>query len=167
MTCEIEAAAVWPSKHPSETLDYAIDFEEECVQQWQPWLDCPLGLCIRMFRAGQASGYELRVATPGRSGGRHPSFLTGQPTIDGSVIWTPQAISSASVLRAISGTPTWSADAGVVISAQSVADFRAIAKIGGGTDGQDYSITVTAVGSDGIQMVKTAVLPVRVPLRVC
>jgi hypothetical protein len=168
MTCEIEVAAdVWPSKHPSATEDYAADFEYECVRRWQPGEDCLLGHCIRYFGAGQASGYEFEVTTPGRTGGRHPSFLVNQPTIDGSVIWTPRAISNASVLRTISGTPIWAAEAGVTISAQAVSDFRGIAKISGGEDGQDYLVTVTALGSDGVQLVKTAVLPVRVPVRVC
>lgn len=166
MTCETVAAEVWPSKHPDETRDYGADFEYECVRRWQPGGDCQLGHCIRYFGAGQASGYQFRVTTPGRTGGRHPSFLVNQPTIDGGVIWTAEAISNASVLRTIVGTPTWAAD-GVTISAQSISDFRGIAKISGGVDGQDYSVTVTALGSDGAQMMKTAVLPVRVPVRVC
>lgn len=167
MTCEVEAARTWPAKHPDETLDYAVDFEEECVRQWQAWQDFATGVCIRVFRPGQASGYEFRASTGGRSGGRHPAFLTGQPVIDGSVIWTPQAISSASLLRSIAGTPIWTADAGVTVSGESVSDFKALAKIGGGTDAEDYSVEVTAVASDGLQLVTVVILPVRVPQRVC
>lgn len=167
MTCDSDSAPVWPDKHPNATLDYAIDFEEDCVRQWEQFQDCPLGLAIRVFRAGQASGSEFRATTAGRTGGRHPAFLVGQPTIDGSVIWTPQSISSASVLSEISGTPTWAGDDGVTISNVTVTGFKAISRIAGGVDGADYEITVTAVRADGIQIVKTAILPVRVPARLC
>jgi len=167
VTCDIEAAEAWPAKHPDATLDYAIDFEEECSRPWDKWQDFATGTRIRVFRPGQASGYEFEATTGGRTGGRNPVFPTAGTLTDGSVTWTPRAISSASLVRTIVGTPTWIADSGVTVSSETVSDQKAIAKIAGGTDGRDYSVTVAAIGSDGLLMVKVAILPVRVPVMVC
>lgn len=167
MSCETVAAEVWEEKHPDATLDYAADFEKDCSRLWDKWQDFATGTRIRVFRPGHASGYEMEATTGGRSGGRHPTFPTAGTLTEGSVTWTPRAISSASLLRTIVGTPTWVADSGVTVSAESLSDQKAIAKIAGGTDGVDYSVTVTAIGSDGLVMVKVGILPVRVPVRVC
>lgn len=167
MTCDTVPAQVWPEKHPGATLDYAVDFERACAREWAPWTDYATGARIRVFMSGHASGYEFEATTGGRSGGRNPIFKAGTTTDDGSVVWTPRAISAASLLRTISGTPTWVADAGITLSGETVSGFKAIAKIAGGTNGQDYAVTVTAVSSDGLEIPQVAILPVRVPVRVC
>lgn len=167
MTCANVPAQVWPEKHPDATLDYAIDFERACAREWAPWTDYALSTRIRVFMPGHASGYEFEATTGGRSGGRTPGFRTTGTIADGSVVWTPRAISAASLLRTITGTPTWAADAGVTVSSASISGFKAIAKIAGGTNGQDYAVTVTAVSSDGLEIPQVAILPVRVPVRVC
>lgn len=167
MTCAHVPAQVWPEKYPGATLDYAVDFERVCAREWSPWTDFATSTRIRVFSPGQGSGYEFEATTGGRTAGRNPTFGTSGTTRDGSVVWTPRAITAASLLRTISGTPAWTADAGVTVSAVAVAGFKAIAKIAGGTDGEDYGVKVTATGSDGLVIVELAILPVRVPVRVC
>lgn len=83
---------------------------------------------------------------------------------DGSVVWTAEAISSASLVRTISGTPTWAGD-DVTIANETVEGMVAIADISGGEDGEDYSVTITATMSDGNDVVKVCILPVRIPVR--
>lgn len=167
MTCVNVPAQVWPEKHPDATLDYAVDFEHVCAREWAPWTDYAASTRIRVFLPGHASGYEFEATTGGRSGGRTPVFRTTGTIADGSVVWTPRAISASSLLRTISGTPTWNADSGITVSGATVSGFKAIAKIAGGTDGEDYSVKVAATGSDGLVIVEIAILPVRVPVRVC
>lgn len=98
-----------------------------------------------------------------------PRFPTevGETVEDGSLDWISEAISAASLVRTITGTPTWVGPGGIVISSETIMGLRAVAKIANGDDGQDYPVEVTALTSDGLTIVKTAILPVRTPVRVC
>lgn len=170
MTCKPVKAPVWPSKHPTAELDYAVDFEERCARQWSALTDFAAGERIRVFSGGKAVGFEFEPTTPGRTGLRPPIFPStiGDTVPDGSVVWTCRAISSDSLLRTISGTPTWESDEdAVTFSGETVSGFKAIAKIAGGEDDEDYVITVTAETSDGLVIPHTVILPVRVPVKVC
>lgn len=166
MTCKPVKASIWPPKHPEATLDYAVDFEEECARLWSRLTDFSAGECIRIFDGGKAVGFEFEPSTPGRSGVRKPYFpsVVGETVDDGSIVWTCRAISSASLLRTISGTPTWEVDDdAVTISGETVSGLKGIANMAGGVDGDDYVVTVTAATSDGLVLPKTVILPVRVP----
>lgn len=172
MTCKPVKASVWPPKHPDATLDYAVDFEEECARLWSRLTDFIAGERIRIFTGGKSVGYEFEPTTPGRSGVRVPLFPStiGDTVVDGSVTWTCRALSSASLLRTISGTPTWEVDdddAVVTISGETVSGLKAIANLAGGEDDEDYIVTVTAATSDGLVIPKTVILPVRIPVKVC
>lgn len=170
MTCKPVKASVWPPKHPDATLDYAVDFEEECARLWSSLTDFAAGERIRIFTGGKAVGFEFEPTTPGRSGVRAPLFpsVIGATAADGSIIWTCRALSSASLLRTISGTPTWEVDDdAVTISGETVSGFKGIAKLAAGEDDEDYVVTVTATTSDGLAIPKTVILPVRIPVKVC
>lgn len=168
MTCEVEKAQVWPeAKHPDASLDYGMGFERQCARQWRAWNDVAINTCIRVFRPGRGSGYQFRATTGGRSGGRVPTFRENGTTLDGSVVWTPEAITSASLERTINGTPTWSAP-GLTVTSQSISGgLNAIAKLAGGEDGQNYPVTITATTNDGLTLIEVAILKVRVPQFVC
>jgi hypothetical protein len=169
MTCGvIVRAAKWPPKHPGATWDYAVDFEEACVRTWSPITDFGAGARIRVFTGGKAVGFEFEPTTPGRSGLRMPAFKAGigETTPDGSIVWTCRALSSASVLRTIDSI-VWDVDPDVTVTNESVVGFKALAKQGGGTDGEDYTVTVTATMSDGLVVPQVVILPVRVPVKVC
>ena len=170
MTCKPVAAKVWPPKHPDATLDYAVDFEEECARKWGPLRDFSAGQNIRIFTGGKAVGFEFEPTTPGRTGVRVPVFPSaiGDTVSDGSAIWTCRALSSASLLRTISGTPAWAVDDdAVTISGEAVASFQGLAKLAGGEDDDDYVVTVTATMSDGLIIPKLVILPVRIPIKIC
>lgn len=162
-----DAAFVFPNKHPSAVLDYAVDFESECARTWSKWTDYALNDCIRVYQFGSASGLEWKATTAGRSAGRPPNFPTvvGQTVKDGSVIWTAQALSTSSLVRTISGTPVWTADSGITAANATISGMVAIADLSGGVDGQDYSVTVIATMSDGNAVPKVCILPVRIPRR--
>jgi hypothetical protein len=169
MTCKPVKASVWPPKHPDATLDYAVDFEEECARLWSRLTDFSAGERIRIFDGGKAVGFEFEPTTPGRSGVRRPLFpsVVGDTVPDGSVVWTCRAISAASLLRTVSGTPVWEItddDGDVTISSETVSGFKAIAHLAGGEDDEDYVFTVSATTTpDGLVIPKTVILPVRVP----
>jgi hypothetical protein len=170
MTCTPVKASVWPPKHPDATLDYAVDFEEQCARLWARLTDFGAGERIRIFSGGKSVGFEFEPTTPGRSGTRTPLFpaVVGETVPDGSIVWTCRALSSASLLRTISGTPTWEVDDdAVTASGETVSGLKAIANLAGGDDGEDYTVTVTATTSDGLIIPKTVILPVRVPVKVC
>lgn len=169
MTCESFPASTWPEKHPSETLDYAVDFESVCARHWDRWTDFSAGQRIRVFLPGAASGYEFEATTAGRTGGRSPIWPSSASAIvrDGSVVWTARALSSASLLRSFSGTPIWTASTGITVSSVSAVGLKATANLAGGLHGSDYSVTIAATGSDGLVMIVVGILPVRIPARNC
>jgi hypothetical protein len=163
-----EPASAWPDKHPDAELDYAVNFESECARKWSKWTDFAQGVRIRVYNATNAPGFEFEATTGGRSGGRPPAFHTadaaGETVSEGSIVWTARALSSDSLIRTIVGTPAWVADSGVTVANQAIGGMVAVADISGGTDGQDYSVTVTATMSDGNDVVKVCILPVRIPV---
>jgi hypothetical protein len=169
MTCETESADVFPVKHPSATLDYAVNFEPECAKKWIKWTDYATNVRIRVYSPGGESGYELEATIGGRSAGRQPRWPTyvGAIIVDGSITWTVRALSSGSLIRSVAGTPVWVADNGITVTNQSITGMVATANMAGGADGNDYAITVTATLSDGTIVPKTVILPVRLPIRVC
>lgn len=167
MSCEVQRAQVWPqSKHPSAVYDYGMSFEYQCARQWRAWYDVVENTCIRVFRPGRGSGYQFRATQGGRTGGRLPAFRENGTTLDGSVVWAPEAISTASLERTINGPPTWSAD-GLTVADQAIAALTAIAKLSSGEDGQDYPVTITAHTNDGLTLVEVGILKVRTPQSAC
>lgn len=167
MTCT-EPAATWPPKHPDEDLDYAVDFEQECARKWSPRTDVAEGTKIRVYTNDKSAGFEHEATTAGRTGGRMPHFATALngTANDGSVVWTARTISSSSLRRTISGTPTWSAT-GLTIDDEDVSGTLSQANISGGEDGENYLVSVKATMSDGAEVVKVCVLPVRIPTSDC
>ena len=156
---------VFPPKHPDATIDYGVSFEFDCANQWDFWTDFSTSYRLRVFTPGAASGYEWEAIQGGRSGGRRPVFIPDYDTRDGSVIWRSTALTASSLARSISGTPVWSATTGINVTLQGVNGMLATAAIGGGIDGEDYAIEVSAITSDMLIFTRQCVLPVRIPVR--
>lgn len=155
---------IWPDKHPDAKLQYGVDFERECARQWKPFTDYSSGVKIRVYPTTGAGGFEFS-SSGGRTGGsqpRWPTVLAGTVN-DGSITWTAGAISSSSLERTVSGTPSWTADSGVTVSSEAVSGTLSSAFIEGGTDDNDYVVAVTATLSDGQEATAAALLPVRIP----
>jgi hypothetical protein len=166
MTCKPVTAAVWPSKPPDAVLDYGVNFERECARQWLPMTDYSLTQHIRIFDAGKPSGFQYQPTTAGRTGSSRPAFPSslGATVADGSVVWTCVPLSTASLIRTLSGVPVWTCeDSGIVIGSQSVIEFIGRTTLGSGADGTDYVVKIVGPTSDGLSIVQYAVLPVRIP----
>jgi hypothetical protein len=164
VTCDATLPAkVWPAKDPSAKLDYAVDFEAECARRWTKGTDIAIGTHIRVYSKTGAAGFDMVATTGGTTGGREPTFpqVVGSSVTDGSVVWQCQARSSSSLKATIVGTPTWTADTGVTVTSASITGTKASALIDGGTDGQDYTVTIQATLSSGSTPVVITVLPVR------
>ncbi len=156
---------MYPAKHPDAELQYGFDFEPECARRWLPYTDYAAGVRIRIYGRGDASGFE-HESSGGRTGATPPRFAAvaaGTSEQDGSITWTARALSTSSLTRQVSGTPTWVADAGITVSDQAIEGMIATVHLAGGEDGSNYNVTVTAALSDGQSAVGHMVLPVRVP----
>lgn len=166
MSCEEEAAKSWDAKHPDDTEVFVVDFERACARYWAPKDDFTLGDRIRL-KGRNAFEHELTAA--GRTGAREPVFAEaiGAETRDGSATWTCRAISTASLVKSISGIPTWVSDAGLSITGQAKAGLQAYATISGGAQGENYTVEVQATFSDATTLTATCILPVRMPVRIC
>ena len=127
----------------------SVDFAPECVRYRDPDASYALNACVRPLKA---TGFQYRATTAGRSGTQEPRWpeIAGQTVQDGSVVWTAEAYSAASLLRTLSNA-TWTPDAGLTVTGAGVdADAcAAIANISGGTLGQSYMVRVMAGFSDG------------------
>jgi hypothetical protein len=162
------AAKVWPEKHPADVLDYGFDFEQDCAREWHAWTDYASGERIRVYTAGGGSGFEFECIVAGRTAGRPPPSwptVLGSTITTGSTTWIARALSSASLLRTLVGVPTWVADSGITAANPRISGLIAIADLSGGDDGKDYAVTCTATDSNGLAIVKVAILPVRIPVR--
>ena len=166
MTCASKPARVWPDKDPDSSLDHYVDFENECARRWEPKTDFPSGVRIR------EGGFDWE-SSGGRSRGRgrilfpEKASVDVTTVIDGSITWTCRGLSTASLRKNLATTPTWTTESGVVAGNLSATGTRAVAVLGGGIDGQDYTVLVNAQFSDGTSMTKVCILPVRREVRVC
>jgi hypothetical protein len=93
----------------------------------------------------------------------------GQPVTDGSITWTCQAISDASLRKTVLGIPTWTPETGITASGPSISGTLTSAVLSGGVDGQDYTVLVTAnfSGTPPTSKTMVCILPVRRPVKVC
>lgn len=168
MSCDTTLPAmVWPeAKDPDDLRDYSVDFKSKLIRYRQPGLEYSAGVRVRL--EGQ-SGLELECTTQGETGSkgiRLPS-AAGSTVTDGSVVWTARAVSSASLVSTIVGTPTWTLESGVTASNAAISGQVATADLSGGTDGQDYTALVKATLSNGNSITAVCILKVRRAQRVC
>jgi hypothetical protein len=167
VSCDIEPAAVWPAKDPSEKLDYAVSFERGLTRFWKPG---ETYTATTHVRPSKPTGFEYECTTTGQSGAREPTnwpTTEGATLTEGSVTWTCRAISALSLITTISATPTWVAPTGITVSGETISGQMAIAYIAGGQDGQEYSVLVTATCADTTIRSKACILPVKRAIRVC
>ncbi len=163
MTCGTEPAAVWPAKDPAEKLDYAVNFERSLSRFWRSGES---HTTTQRVRPNKPDGFEYECTSAGQTGDREPKF-TATTTPDGSVVWTRRALSAASLVTTIVGTPTWTPPTGIAVSGESIANNITVAFIEDGVDGHDYSVLITATCADGTIRSKVCILPVRRAKRVC
>jgi hypothetical protein len=160
---EVVLAGEWPAKDPEDKLDYYVNFEDECARFWERNTTYALGDRVRPQKA---TGFEYE-ASAGTSGDRPPVFPTtvGRTVADGSITWTCRALSTSSLRRTITGTPSWTVDTGLTVESVAIAGMISMAYLSGGIHGQTYSVRINAAFSDGSDITATCVLPVERPRR--
>lgn len=160
-----EDIAVWGQKDPDDADTFAVDFEKACARIWLPNTDFAASTRIRVYSPASGAGYDHEWSG-GRTGARVPKFgaSVNQTAVDGSGVWTCRTLSSASLYRTISGTPTWTADSGITVANEAIADTVATATLSGGTDGNDYTVLVKATFSDSTSRTQVCILPVKRPV---
>jgi len=131
---------------PAETLDYSAEFSGHCSRLREPDTDYATGTRVRPARA---NGFQYNASTGGRTGTNEPRWPAsiGATVQDGSVTWTCEAISDASLKRTVT-TAAWTADAGITVGTTATAGTKSTALLSGGTLGQRYLIRCTATCSD-------------------
>jgi hypothetical protein len=139
------------AQDPSDSLDYAFDFHDEVANLWKPGKDFIVGDVIRPARA-LSTGYQYRCTVAGRTGKTYPALsrTLGNTTKDGSVTWTAEAISAASLRKSVTSVSI-PAVAGLTTSSPSFTTEAGGVVCSGGTLGQRYLVTCRAVFSDGTQ----------------
>lgn len=162
MTCDADIPAlVWPPKDPDDPDTHYVSFESFLARRWEPNTYFAAGVAIRPTIG---DGYQYS-SSGGYSAARAPRFSS--TVVDGSITWTRAAISTDSLRTTISGTPSWTADAGITVSLPSISGQVAQALIADGVDSNDYRVLVQATFADGTEKTATCILPVRRPVRVC
>lgn len=131
---------------PDETLDYAANFTPHCTRYREPDTDYAVGTRVRPFRP---NGFQYSASVAGRTAGREPVWPTtvGGTVVDGSVTWTCEAVSAASLKRTVSAV-TWTVDTGLTKSAEALSGTLAVANLGAGTLGEKYFVRAKATCSD-------------------
>jgi hypothetical protein len=164
-TCADDPPLVWPDKHPDANEDYGVDFTGYLTRWRQPGIEYALTVRVRV---ANRPGFEYEATTAGQTGMKEPIFPTtiAGTVTDGSVTWTCRAVSTSS-LKATVSSVDWTADAAITITSESLSGQSAAAFLAGGVDGVDYPVTVTATLSNGGEVPKVCILPVRIPTRTC
>lgn len=86
-----------------DTLTWFFDFAGECYRYREPGR---VYATNDVVRPATPNGYEYKATTGGQTRGtldapRPPIWPTSGTVTDGSVVWTPQAISSSGLLRTL------------------------------------------------------------------
>ncbi len=167
MTCDTEEIGQpyvrVQAKRSFDEVPVEVDWHDYLVRQRRPGTAYNAGDRVRPLRK-DATGLQYNCTTAGVTSGkplvRWPTVAGGTVT-DGTVVWTAEAVTSAS-LRTTIASEDWSASAGVVLGAESSSDLRYIVMVGSGVSGQTYTVThrvTLALNSEDKEAV--AVLPVQ------
>lgn len=149
---------------PGEELDYAVDFAGHCARVREPNTEYSSGVKVRPARA---TGYQYSSGG-GVTGTQEPRWPTtiGNTVQDGSVTWTCEAITTGSLKRTVTGTPTWTADTGLTVGTPTVSGTKTTSLVSGGTLGQTYLVRVAGTFSDGTDLVVPLQVEIKRPARV-
>lgn len=148
-------------KRTYDNLPVGVDWHDYLANLWQPGVYVSQGTTIRLVRKA-STGFEYVCTTAGLTGKAQPRFpsVAAETVPDGSVVWTAQAISSASLRTQIS-THAVDADTGITVGADSVSDLVHVVFVDGGQDGSDYQIRFQIVATNGEEKEGVVILPVR------
>lgn len=135
-------------KLPTEVLMLSADFRAHATRRVrEPDHDYEMNTCVV---PATRTGFQYRATTAGVTGHREPRWplIAGQTVRDGSVVWTAEVISTASLERSLSSA-SWDAG-GLTLTNFNATAQEAVALVSGGTAGQAYRLRCDGTFSDGI-----------------
>lgn len=139
-------------QHEDARLPIAFNWSQSCAYIRAAAEVYALG---EVVRPEVANGFEYICTTEGQTHQEiEPAWklAIGKTVKDGSVVWTCQAISIASLKKTIV-TSAWSAETALVVDEPSVVDAdgeeKTQAFVSGGVAGETYLVSNTVVFSDG------------------
>jgi hypothetical protein len=139
---------------------YGIDWTRWLQNQWQGGVQVVANAVVR---PSKANGYEYLCSTGGQTAEVEPSWpvAPGSTVTDGSVVWTCQVASTASLTTTVQSV-SWMPPAGIVVSSPALTGQVASALINatGATANQDYPVKCIATFADGEN--KTGILNFKV-----
>lgn len=130
-------------KDPAETRTLSVDFFNLCAKFWEPNKPYAISATVR---PAAGNGLEYVAGGAGTSSSKEPRWPTtaGQTVVDGSITWTAQAASTAS-LNVPSSPSVSVSPSGLTAGSVTIADTtRVTAALSNGTEGQAYLLTVSA-----------------------
>jgi hypothetical protein len=165
VTCEIAKGAPYVEVDPKRSFDEVaieVDWHDYLIRTRLAGTAYSVNDRVRPLRR-DATGLQYRCSTAGVTSGK-PSVrwptVSGGTVTDGTVVWTAEAVTSASLRTTIS-TEDWPAVTGLTLGAESNADLRYQVLVDGGVSGQTYEVRHQVVMANGEEKEAVAVLPVR------
>lgn len=166
MACDDQLAAnvtEIEAKRSDEAVSVSVDWHDFLANLRKVGAAVASGVIIRLSRA-RATGLQYRCTTAGTTSGQPTERLrwpstAGQTLTDGSVVWTAEAMSDASLRTTISAN-NWPAVTGLTFGTTSNADLIYTLLVSGGMSGQTYDIEheITCVNSEvAAQILRMAV----------
>lgn len=162
-TC-CEDVTLLPSKRANETVPVQVDWHDYLANLREPGVAFAADAIVRPRRS-EATGLQYRCTVAGIASGvptgrlRWPKSL-GATLIDGTVVWTAEAMAATS-LRTTVSSDQWPSVTGLTISGPANADYVYQALIAGGVAGQSYDLTHQIVCANGEVAEREARLPVQ------
>jgi hypothetical protein len=147
---------------PARGVRVGVDWHDALARLWPgPGRAVAADTVIRPARLA-ATGRQYRATTGGVTGAAEPRWPSANAATvrDGSVVWTAEEISGASLARTIS-TQAWEPATGVTYSGASNSDLVYSVLAEGAEDGKDYQLVHAVELSDGQEDAAAVILPVR------
>jgi hypothetical protein len=147
-------------------LDYGFYWTREFTRRWEADRPYDIGIVVRPSSVAVVTGFEY-ISSGGQSGAEEPNWprtLAGT-IVDGSITWTAQALSTASLLETVA-TDTWSASdpVGLTVEAQLPIDLPGLQRtsvvLSEGSVGVEYAVDNEVITATGKEFVARVLLTV-------
>ena len=151
-------------KRAFDDVPIEVDWHDYLANTRQPGMAYSADARVRPLRA-DATGLQYRCTTAGVTSGQPSARLrwpttAGGTVTDGSVVWTAEALTSASLRTTISSS-SWPAVNGLTIADQGSVDLKHSANVAGGKSGQRYEVKHRVTLANGEDKEAVAILPVQ------